>query len=149
MILRDLFQNQLLMSAILSWLVAQVLKTIIYACQTGKLDWSRLFGDGGMPSGHSATVSALATASAFHYGLGSCQFAISTILAIIVMHDAYGVRLESGKQAHAINEIIQLLKQDILNPSVEKLKELLGHTPIQVTMGAILGVVVALIYCLC
>ncbi len=99
-----------------------------------------------MPSGHSATVAAMATRSGMIYGLGSFEFAVTVMLAIIVMHDAMGVRLETGKQAKAINEMMELLKtlgQDITNE--EKLKEFVGHTPSQVVAGAILGIVIALL----
>ena len=75
----DLFENKILLCALGSWLVAQVLKTIIYAVINRGLDWKRLFGDGGMPSGHSATVCSLAAASALTYGLGSFEFAITFV----------------------------------------------------------------------
>jgi len=145
MSISTLFQNHLLISALLAWLVAQVLKTIIYASVNKTLDMERLFGDGGMPSGHSATVTALATTAGISYGLGSPVFAVSVILAVVVMHDAMGVRLEAGKHAKAINELMDLLSSDLLQPE-EKLQEFLGHTPLQVCFGAILGFVVALLF---
>ncbi len=145
MSISTLFQNHLLISALLAWLVAQVLKTIIYAAVNKTLDMERLFGDGGMPSGHSATVTALATTAGISYGLGSPVFAVSVILAVVVMHDAMGVRLEAGKHAKAINELMDLLSSDLLQPE-EKLQEFLGHTPLQVCFGAILGFVVALLF---
>lgn len=135
--LKELCQNHLLVNALYAWLAAQVLKTIIYAAVNKSLDFRRLFGDGGMPSGHSATVTALATTAALHYGLASPVFAVSFILAIIVMHDAMGVRLEAGKHAKAINELMTLFGSD-LAPE-EKLQEFLGHTPLQVCFGALLG----------
>jgi len=99
--------NPFLLVGVSSWLIAQVLKAIIHACIYKKFDWGRLFGDGGMPSGHSATVASLATISAISFGIGSFQFAVTTILAIIVCHDAMGVRRETGKQAVVINDIIE------------------------------------------
>lgn len=138
-----LFQNRLLTNAILAWLAAQVLKTIIYAIVNHALDLGRLFGDGGMPSGHSATVTALATTAALTYGLDSGVFAVSAILAVVVMHDAMGVRLEAGKHAKAINELMETFNSN-LKPE-EKLQEFLGHTPLQVCFGSLLGLVVALI----
>lgn len=138
-----LLQNQLLFNSLFAWLIAQVLKTIIYAIVNKKLDIERLFGDGGMPSGHSATVTALATTAGLRYGLDSPVFAISVILAVVVMHDAMGVRLEAGKHARAINELMEMLSSDALQPE-EKLQEFLGHTPLQVCFGAILGLIVAL-----
>ena len=138
--LADLITNPFLVTAMSSWFVAQVLKTIIHAIVNKKLDILRLFGDGGMPSGHSATVTSLAIYSALACGTGSFQFAVCAILAIIVCHDAMGVRWETGKQAQAINELIKsiniLTKKDL---PTEKLKEFVGHTPVQVMAGVLLG----------
>ena len=139
--LTDLLSNPWLICPVSSWLVAQVLKVMINAIINKKLDWERLVGDGGMPSGHSATVSSLAMFALLRSGPGSFEFAVCAILAIIVCHDAMGVRFETGKQAQAINEIIRtvevLSKQDL--PEV-KLKELVGHTPIQVLAGITIGI---------
>lgn len=144
--IQDLFTNIILMASISSWLVAQVLKTIIYAIINKKIDFKRLVGDGGMPSGHSATVTSLAIMCGLVYGVGSSQFAISAIFAIVVCHDAMGVRLETGKQSILINEMIAAF--DTLTskqlPEV-KLKEFVGHTPIQVIAGILLGIANALI----
>lgn len=141
----DLITNLFLMTAISSWAIAQVLKTIIHAIINKKLDLYRLFGDGGMPSGHSATVSSLAMICALHFGVGSAEFAIAAIFAIVVCHDAMGVRLETGKQAILLNEIIKAF--DVLTteklPQV-KLKEFVGHTPIQVMAGILIGIANAL-----
>ena len=97
--LLDLITNPFLVIGISSWAVAQVLKTVIHFIIYKKFDIFRLFGDGGMPSGHSATVTSIAVSAALAYGTGSFEFAIAAILAIIVCHDAMGVRLETGKQA--------------------------------------------------
>lgn len=143
----DLLSNQILICGCVAWLCAQVLKTLIYWGMNRHLDISRLFGDGGMPSGHSATVMAMAVCSGIRYGMGSFEFAVTIMLAIIVMHDAMGVRLETGKQAKAIKEIAQLLEalgQDVTNE--EKLKEFVGHTPSQVVAGALLGGCIALLW---
>lgn len=137
----DLITNPFLLTALSSWAAAQVLKVIIYALLQRKLDWSRLFGDGGMPSGHSATVTSLAAFSALTFGTGSFEFALSTVFAIVVCHDAMGVRQETGKQAVILNEIIRsfsILTEEKL-PEV-KLKEFVGHTPIQVAAGILLGI---------
>lgn len=118
-------------------------------CINKSFDPERLVGSGGMPSSHSATVCALATAAGIEYGSGSFQFAISAILAIIVMYDARGVRREAGLQAQVLNEMIAFFQN--MGKSVsyeEKLKELIGHTPLQVTAGAILGILIAVLYCL-
>ena len=141
--LRDLLNNHLLINAMAAWAAAQIIKTILYAATNKTLDWERLFGDGGMPSGHSATVTALAITAGLEYGLGSAYFALAATLAIIVMHDAMGVRLEAGKHAKALNELLELLSSDL--ETDVKLKELLGHTPMQVIVGAMLGLIVALI----
>lgn len=136
-----LMTNKFLITSTSSWLIAQVIKTVLHAIVNRKLDMTRLFGDGGMPSGHSATVTSLATMSALVYGPGSFQFAVCGILAIIVCHDATGVRRETGKQAVLINELIkafEVLSSKTL-PEV-KLKEFVGHTPIQVLAGIIVGI---------
>lgn len=139
----DLLDNRLLVNALVAWAAAQLIKTVIYAVVNKTLDFHRLFGDGGMPSGHSATVTAMAVTAAMEYSLSSAAFAISTVVAIIVMHDAMGVRLEAGKHAKAINELLEMFSSDT-NPE-DKLKEFLGHTPLQVCFGALLGLVIALI----
>ena len=98
----DFLTNRYLITGISSWLLAQILKTLIHAVVNRKLDLSRLVGDGGMPSGHSATVTAVCVMSVLFHGLGSFEFAVSGILAIIVCHDATGVRWETGKQAQLL-----------------------------------------------
>ena len=142
----DLLTNKFLLVSLSSWFVAQVLKTILYAVETKKLDINRLFGDGGMPSGHSATVTSLATFCGLNFGFDSFQFAVTAILAIIVCHDAMGVRLETGKQAVAINEILEafeLIRPDKISEA--NLKEFVGHTPIQVMAGSLLGILNAVV----
>ncbi len=143
----DLLGNQILIASLLAWLVAQVLKVILDAVVNRKFRISRLFGDGGMPSGHSATVTALAVSSGLRYGLGSFQFAVTGILAVIVMHDAMGVRQESGKHAEILNKLIDNLHTESLLHSVPRLKELLGHTPLQVAGGTLVGLCTALLVC--
>ena len=138
----DMFQNPVVVTGLSSWGFAQVLKTIIHIVIYKKLDLKRLFGDGGMPSGHSATVSSLTIMTALRCGTGSYAFAISAILAIIVCHDAMGVRRETGKQAVVINELINSLSDPKRMPKIE-LKELVGHTPLQVLAGVLLGIATA------
>ena len=136
----DLITNPFLLTGMTSWLIAQVLKTIIHCIINRKFDPRRLVGDGGMPSGHSATVTSLAFITALVYGAASFEFAVCAILAIIVCHDAMGVRLETGKQAEVLNDLIEII--DVLTteklPEV-KLKEFVGHTPIQVLAGILVG----------
>ena len=144
--LKELASNPFLITSVTSWFIAQLIKVIINFCVTKKLVWERLFGDGGMPSGHSATVSSLAVFAALRCGCSSFEFAVCAILAIIVCHDAMGVRQEAGKQAMVINDMVaqfeKLLKQDIVDID---LKELVGHTPLQVLAGITLGVANALV----
>lgn len=139
--LRELATNPFLVTPIVAWFVAQLLKVIINLIMNKKLIWERLIGDGGMPSGHSATVASLALITALMKGVGSFEFAIGAILAIIVCHDAAGVRWETGRQARVLNDIIRILESKELPET--KLKELVGHTPLQVAMGVLVGAVVA------
>ena len=144
---QELFANKVFTSAALGWLVAQVLKTLIHTVFTKEFDPERLFGSGGMPSSHSSTVVALATAAYFEFGTSSFEFAVSAILAIIVMYDARGVRREAGRQAVLLNDIIKIF-EDMGRSEIsahDKLKEFIGHTPLQVLMGALLGLLIALL----
>lgn len=144
--LKELLGNQIFISAILGWFVAQVLKTMIHMIINKKFVAERMVGSGGMPSSHSATVCALATAAGMKYGGGSFEFAIAVMLAIIVMYDAMGVRRETGKQGRVLNEMLEIFTNMGNQISAEeKLKEFVGHTPLQVLMGAILGVIIALV----
>ncbi|MBQ2244220.1 MAG: divergent PAP2 family protein [Oscillospiraceae bacterium] len=136
-----MFTNPFLLAGLSGWFVAQVIKTILYAIINKRFDISRLFGDGGMPSGHSATVTSMALLIGLVQGFGSVDFAISFILAVIVCHDATGVRLETEKQAFLITEMVKAfseLTEDKL-PEV-KLKQFVGHTPIQVLAGITVGI---------
>lgn len=141
--------NTILMTAVTGWLVAQILKTLIHLFFTKKFVAERLVGSGGMPSSHSSTVCALAAATAFEYGAGSFPFAISSILAIIVMYDAIGVRRETGRQSKVLNEMIELFTHmgTEMSPQ-DRLREFIGHTPLQVLIGALLGILIALMMCL-
>ena len=144
--LTALISNRFLIIPLTAWLSAQVLKTLIYWIINRRFDITRLFGDGGMPSGHSATVTSLAVLAALVYGFASFEFAVCAVLAIIVCHDASGVRLETGKQAEIINDLVEVV--DLLTteelPEV-KLKEFVGHTPVQVLAGVLVGILNAVI----
>ena len=143
--LTDLTHNIIFMSAITGWFVAQVLKTIIHIIVNKQFVAERLVGGGGMPSSHSATVCALATATGIRYGGGSFEFALAAVFAIVVMYD---VRQETGKQGKVLNEMMEIFTQMGKNIDAEKaLKEFVGHTPLQVLMGAILGIVIAIGMC--
>ncbi len=148
---QKLLSNGFLLVALSSWFWAQLIKTIIHAIVTKKVDFTRLVGDGGMPSGHSATVSSLAVSAAMVYGLGSFEFAIALVFAIVVCKDAMGVRLETGKQAAIINDIVEafnVLTSEEKLPDA-KLKEFVGHTPLQVIAGILLGIVNAVLLYSC
>lgn len=143
-----LFQNKIFLSAGLGWLIAQILKTLIHLLFTKKFVAERLVGSGGMPSSHSATVCALVTATYLEHGSASFAFAIALIVAIIVMYDAIGVRRETGIQAQLLNNIIKIFEdmgREELSAQ-EKLKEFVGHTPFQVLMGGILGILTAILF---
>lgn len=146
--LQELFSNTVLLSAASGWFVAQILKTLIYMIINKKFVAERLVGDGGMPSCHSATVCALATSCCLKFGPASSEFAISLILAIIVMHDAMGVRWETGIQARVLNDILEIFENMGRSElsTQDKLKEFVGHTPLQVLMGAILGIIIAYVF---
>ncbi len=148
---QKLLSNGFLLVALSSWFWAQLIKTILHAIVTKRVDFTRLVGDGGMPSGHSATVSSLATAAVLVYGLGSFEFAIALVFAIVVCKDAMGVRLETGKQAAIINDIVEafnVLTSEEKLPDA-KLKEFVGHTPLQVIAGILLGIVNAVLLYSC
>ena len=144
--LTELAQNKILISAATGWIIAQVLKTIIHTWFTKNFVAERLVGGGGMPSSHSATVCALCTATAMQYGAASFEFAMAAIFALVVMYDAIGVRQESGKQAQVLNDIIEIFTHMGKDLNMEKqLKEFIGHTPLQVFCGGILGILTAMV----
>ena len=142
--IEQLLQNKILWVALVSWFIAQLLKVIITLLQEHRLDWSKLWASGGMPSSHSAFVMSLAISSGQVWGYDSAYFAIAAVLSFVVMYDAANVRLEAGKQAAVINQIIEVLENPDLNPE-ERLKEILGHTPLQVVAGGVLGFVIAIL----
>ncbi len=138
----DLIQNRILIAALAGWVAAQAAKVVLYTIVNKEFKFERLVGSGGMPSSHAATVCALATAAARRYGAGSFEFAVSLVLAAVVLYDARGVRLETGKQAVTITAIIDhfLREGTIIELPEFKLKELIGHTPLQVLIGSLIGV---------
>jgi acid phosphatase family membrane protein YuiD len=138
----DLGANPVLVAATLAWAIAQTLKFLIYSVRDRRVSLHYLTTMGGMPSTHSATVAGLATAVGIREGLRSTSFAIAFVFAIVVMYDAAGVRRAAMAQAKILNQIIDELFQG--HPISEtRLRELLGHTPFEVLMGALLGVVVS------
>lgn len=142
--MKTILGNPILVASFIAWAVAQLSKTIYELFRYRQLRLSRLVSAGGMPSSHSALVSSLATATGRVTGIDSAAFAISLVLAVIVMYDAAGVRRAVSIQARILNQMIDEAFQG--KPFAEKrLRELIGHTPTQVIVGAILGVGVALI----
>ena len=144
--LLDLLTNRFLITGISSWAVAQVLKTVIHYFIYKKLDITRLFGDGGMPSGHSATVTSIAISAALCYGPGSFEFAVAAILAIIVCHDAMGVRLETQKQNVILKKLLQK-PECATDEEIKKikLKNSVGHTLPEIIGGVIVGIAAAIL----
>ncbi len=149
MFLRIFFGNYMLSVALLSWFTAQVCKTIINCVLSGKFDAERLWGAGGMPSAHSALVCSLFVAAAKSQGVNSPIFALSFILATIVMYDAMGVRRETGEQAKVLNRMLTDWMSEEKNLELaetrKRLKEKVGHTPLEVLSGALLGILIAVI----
>ncbi|KAM7252067.1 hypothetical protein ACFE04_023950 [Oxalis oulophora] len=131
------------LSAFLAFTLAQFLKLFTTRYKEKKWDPKRLIGSGGMPSSHSSTVTALATAIAFEQGIGGPAFAVALVFASVVMYDATGVRLHAGRQAELLNQIVCELPPEHPVASVKPLRDSLGHTPIQVLAGAVLGCIVA------
>ena len=150
-LIRDVLNlNPILTVALLAWFVAQVLKTIINFILLGKFQLERMWGDGGMPSAHSATVCAMVIATARSEGFSSAIFAVAAVVAIITMHDAMGVRRETGEQAKVLNKMIEqwidVTEKNAPFLQNMHLKEMVGHTPLQVLAGFVVGCVVGALY---
>ena len=139
--IQQLLSNKIIIVSIISWAAAQIIKMILDLLATGKVDWELMVASGGMPSSHSSFVCALATSVGLQTGFDSALFAMCFVLAVIVMYDAAGVRRAAGSHAVIINKIMEGLNIKIDG----KLKELIGHTPIQVGAGAILVIIIAFI----
>ena len=142
----NFWQESTLVTCILAWFIAQLIKVVTVIVTTKKIDFRRVVGSGGMPSSHSSFVTSLATAIGIDCGLASPEFAISVVLALIVMYDAAGVRRAAGQQAKILNQMIELWEKGDFSSNEKRLKELLGHTPLEVIMGAIFGIVFAYCY---
>ncbi len=142
--LKELISNSALITALISWFIAQVMKMIIVLIKDRKVNFERLVGSGGMPSSHSALVVSLAMSLGLTEGFDSNIFALGTVFALVVMYDAAGVRRAAGQQAAILNKIVDSFVKSDFSRTEKRLKELLGHTPTQVFAGAILGIAVAL-----
>lgn len=143
--LEALFTNKPLLCAVFGWLVAQLLKFLIAWLLDKKLDWRRCFGMGGMPSAHSSFVFSLTLATGLVEGFGSTHFAIAFALMVVVIYDAMGVRMETGRQGKVINQILRELFVEGQPLTDKKLKELVGHSPLEVLGGIIVGAAVTLV----
>lgn len=142
--MKALFENRILVASFFAWAIAQLTKTVYELIRYRELRLNRLVSSGGMPSSHSALVMGLATSTGRIAGFGSAVFAISLVLAVIVMYDAAGVRRAVSIQARILNQMIEEAFQG--KPFAEKrLRELIGHTPTQVIVGGLLGIGVALV----
>ncbi len=144
--LKALISNNIVICALLGWGLSQLAKLVLHLIIHKKLDLQQIFANGGMPSSHSATVIAAATSAAIAYGLGSAPFAITVILAVIVMNDAAGVRWQTGQLSKAIKKLwderSEKKELDI------KLKDVMGHRPLEIIVGAVVGFVIAITYAL-
>lgn len=140
---RAFINNFPLMCILVAWFLAQFLKVIVTLVKEKTFKPKiLLFSLGGMPSSHSASVTALCTACAIEYGFGSAAFAISALFAMVVMTDAMGVRWETGEQSKIINKLVKEIFTGTSEEAETALKELVGHTPIQVFIGALVGLAV-------
>ncbi len=144
----QLLGNKTFFIVLFTWLLSCIIKGAIVFARDKKIDWTRFMGSGGMPSSHSTLVTSLATCIGYYNGLDSAEFVISLALAFVVMYDASGVRRAAGKHASVINMIVDVLAETSEIKKEEKLKELLGHKPVEVFAGAVLGVVLAIIGCI-
>ncbi len=141
----DLCKNSILQTALISWFAAQLIKVIIVLIIERRVDFTRITGSGGMPSSHSSFTVSLAAAIGFTDGFDSVAFALAAAFSLVVMYDASGVRRSAGQQAAILNRIVEKLGKEELSATGKKLKELLGHTPMEVVAGALLGLIIAII----
>ena len=143
----ELLKNRLLWIPIITWFLVQFFKLIweIVTNRKGKINFRRILGAGGMPSSHTACITSLATSIGIIEGFGSTTFALAAVFCFIVMYDAAGVRRAAGKQARILNRIIESDGKDI--NVQDKLVELLGHTPVEVFVGFIVGILMGVLFC--
>ena len=141
----EVAENKVLLTTIFAWIVAQTLKVVLGILREKRFNFKWFVGSGGMPSSHSAGIVAMATSVGFVCGFYSYQFAIACVVALIVMFDAQGVRRTVGRQAEILNKILDDIywKKKV---EEERLKELLGHSPVEVLVGAVIGILIAIIY---
>ena len=140
----DLLDNTALMAALLAWFIAQVIKVVLVFFEERRFDLAKMISSGGMPSSHSALITAMSASVGKTAGLDSVAFAIAAVTSLVVMYDAANVRREAGKHAELLNKISRDLYPDN-QINQEKLKELLGHKLIEVVAGALLGITVGIL----
>lgn len=143
-ILTELINNKIFMTTLSAWIIAQIIKVSMGIIREKRFDFRWFVGTGGMHSSHAAGAACLATAIGLEYGFNSVYFALAASFAIVVMFDAQGVRRATGKQAHILNKITE----DIYwrgRIDEGRLRELVGHTPVEVIVGFLLGVIIALL----
>ena len=145
MYFQQLLQNSVLGTAVIGWGTAQILKFILVLVIYKRFDFRLFIGSGGMPSSHSSLVVSLTMSIGFIKGFDSLIFALSAVMSLVVMYDAAGVRRSAGQQAAILNKIVEDWGRADYSLTEKKLKELLGHTPVEVIAGAILGIIIAII----
>lgn len=138
-------ENKVFVVTFLAWFLSCIIKGLIECVKRKRFDITRFMGPGGMPSSHSTIVTSLATAVGIENGFNSSLFAVCCVLALVVMYDASGIRRAAGQQAQMINAILDAWNEDDPIEKQIKLKELLGHTPVEVFAGALLGIFVTII----
>lgn len=139
---QTIFENQVLIAALVAWSLAQLIKVPLEYVRTGRLNWALLFSAGGMPSSHSALVAATAHGIGLYVGFGTPLFAFAVAMAMIVIYDATGIRRQAGRHAALINAMIRDLASG--HPLKEEhLREVLGHTPLQAVSGTLFGIAIA------
>lgn len=141
-----LLRNDVLVCALLSWVAAQIIKVLLNWALIGRLDWKRMIGMGGMPSAHTAFFISMAFMVAQREGLQSTHFAIAFCIASVVIYDAMGVRYQTGKQGQVINRILKELLRGGVKLTDDDLQELVGHTPLEVVFGALVGFLVPILF---
>lgn len=143
--MEQLLSNRMLLAPFYAWWIAQFFKVVIGLVRERRINLRYMVSSGGMPSAHSALVMALATAIARERGMGSAEFAVASVFAAIVMYDATGVRRAVGIQARILNRMIEDMFEQNPQVSSVRLRELIGHTPIQVVVGATLGIAIGML----
>jgi len=143
-IFTQIFKNKIFMTTLSAWIIAQAIKVTFGVVRQRKFDFRWFVGTGGMPSSHAAGASCLATAIGLECGFDSAYFALAALFALVVMFDAQGVRYASGKQARILNKVMEdIYWQGRIQE--HRLRELVGHTPVEVVVGFLLGVTIALV----